>query len=58
VNAYLGLAHLCSPLHGEGSGGVSVFLKGLLTGVLMEGLGVIRTHSLRFLMVGRLSAGP
>merc|ERR1719318_1537302 len=53
VNAYLGLAKLCSPLHGEGAGGVSVVLKGLLPGVLMvgegptKGLGVIRAHTLR-----------
>eukprot|EP00092_Neocalanus_flemingeri_P019653 GFUD01021285.1.p1 GENE.GFUD01021285.1~~GFUD01021285.1.p1 ORF type:complete len:1759 (-),score=675.16 GFUD01021285.1:47-5323(-) len=61
VNAYLGLAKLGSPLHGEGAGGASVVLKGLLPGVLMvgegtgNGLGVIRAHSLRFirfLMVG------
>ena len=61
VNAYLGLAKLCSPLHGEGAGGVSMVLKGLLPGVLMvgegttKGLGVIRAHTLRFirfLMVG------
>ena len=61
VNAYLGLAKLCSPLHGEGAGGVSTVLKGLLPGVLMvgegttKGLGVIRAHTLRFirfLMVG------
>ena len=61
VNAYLGLAKLCSPLHGEGAGGVHVVLKGLLPGVLMvgegpsKGLGVIRAHTLRFirfLMVG------
>ena len=61
VNAYLGLAKLCSPLHGEGAGGASIVLKGLLQGVLMvgegpgKGLSVIRAHSLRFirfLMVG------
>ena len=33
VNAYLGLAKLCSPLHGEGGGGVYAVLKGLLPGV-------------------------
>ena len=63
VNAYLGLAMLCSspPLHGEGAGGVSVVLRGLLPGVLMvgegptKGLGVIMAHTLSFigfLMVG------
>ena len=61
VNAYLGLAKLCSPLHGEGAGGVHAVLKGLLPGVLLvgegptKGLGVIRAHTLRFvrfLMVG------
>ena len=61
VNAYLGLAKLCSPLHGEGGGGVYAVLKGMLPGVLMvgegpaKGLGVTRAHTLRFvrfLMVG------
>jgi condensin-2 complex subunit D3 len=61
VNAYLGLAKVCSPLHGEGAGGVAEVLKGLLPGVLMIGekptkvLEVIRAHTLRFirfLMVG------
>ena len=42
VNAYLGLAKLCSRLHDEGAGGVSVVLRGLLSGVLMGGEGVGR----------------
>merc|ERR1719483_996618 len=55
VNAYLGLAKLCAPLHGEGAGGATIVLKGLLPGVLMvgegqgKGLSVIRAHSLRFI---------
>ena len=41
----LGLAKLCSPLHCKGAGGVSVVLKGLLSGVLMVGEGLTRPRS-------------
>ena len=61
VNAYLGLAKLCSPLHDEGAVRVTEVLKGLLSGVLRigdvptKGLEIIKSHTLgfiRFLMAG------
>ena len=32
VNAYLALMKLCTPLHGEGAGAISLVLKSLLPG--------------------------
>ena len=43
--AYHGLAKLCFPLHGESPRGVSVLLKGLLTGILMVVEGPTRPRS-------------
>ena len=53
INAYLGLAKLCTPLHGAEAGAVGGVLRALIPSILMVGEGtnkslqVIRAHSLR-----------
>ena len=54
VGAFLGLAKMCSPLHGEAGAGLKLVLRGLLPSLLLEGegpprsLAVIRSNAVKF----------